>query len=356
MKILEYEAKRLLSKAGICTPQSTLIRSRDDMVTLPIVLKSQVPTGGRGKAGGVVVVDDPAEYAKTVDQLFGLSIKGYMPKTILAEERIAVAKEYYLAVLVDRTAARIQLVANRQGGVEVESNDSASFLRLSLTSDAVESVTERLAAYLHIESAHAELRDVVQGMLDCLVHNDALLVEVNPFIQTRGGRLVAGDAKIELDDAAAFRHADWQFEASPARSNFVTLDSGGSVATIANGAGLAMATVDAVADYGMHPANFLDIGGGANSASILTAFRQIMEYQQVAAIIINIFAGITRCDEVAKAIVVAREQIDSLPPLCIRLSGTNLEEAVSILADHNITLLPSLEACLEAAYKEVCRA
>jgi len=158
---------------------------------------------------------------------------------------------------------------------------------------------------------------------------------------------------MELDNAAGFRHPEWDFEDTPTNNNFVTLDKNGAVATIANGAGLAMATVDAVTDAGMIPANFLDIGGGANSDSVLTAFKKIAEYPQVKAIVINIFAGITRCDEVAKAIIEARQHINNLPPLYIRLAGTNVELAKELLDEQHIALLPTLEACLAAAKQEV---
>ena len=158
-----------------------------------------------------------------------------------------------------------------------------------------------------------------------------------------------------LDDAAAFRHPEWNFEQTSKEVNFVSLDEDGTVGIIANGAGLAMATVDAVADAGMRPANFLDVGGGANAASVLAAFRRIMEYRSVKAIVINIFAGITRCDEVARAIIEAKEQIVDLPPLCIRLAGTNYAEAKVLLDDAEISLLPTLKECLDTAKKEVSR-
>jgi succinyl-CoA synthetase beta subunit len=156
-----------------------------------------------------------------------------------------------------------------------------------------------------------------------------------------------------LDDAAAFRHRDWKFEQQTVEANFVTLDQNGTVATIANGAGLAMATVDAVSNFDMTPANFLDVGGGANAESVLAAFKRIMEYPNVRVIVINIFAGITRCDEIAKAIIQAKEQLSDLPPLCIRLAGTNYEKAAELLAAENITLMPTLEACLEAAKEQM---
>ena len=173
------------------------------------------------------------------------------------------------------------------------------------------------------------------------------------LILTPSGEIIAGDCKMKLDDNAAFRHKDWRFEAGGANANFVTLDEQGDIATIANGAGLAMATVDAVADAGFRPANFLDIGGGANEASVLAAFKRIMQYSQVKVIVINIFAGITRCDEIAKAIIAAKSQIPGLPPLSIRLAGTNFEQAAELLEAESIPTLATLEKCIANAKEHV---
>ncbi len=197
------------------------------------------------------------------------------------------------------------------------------------------------------------MQDLVEALFRCFCANDATLLELNPLIYTRDGKFVAGDCKMDLDDAAAFRHPEWQFEQAKAEVNFVTLDQNGTVATIANGAGLAMATVDAVADAGMTPANFLDIGGGANEASVLAAFERIVSFPSVKVIIINIFAGITRCDEIARAVIAAKSQITNLPPVYIRLAGTNFEQAVDILTDAGIPTLATLEECIQHAAKEV---
>lgn len=352
MKLLEYEAKAILKAAGIPVPVAQIIDGDMHDVSLPVVLKSQVPTGGRGKAGGVRVVEHSKDLTDTIGQLLALPIKGHVPRVLLAEEQLSIQAEYYLALLIDRSEAAIMLVANAAGGVDVESNETDSFLRQSIDSSNSDAVVTTLARYLAFDDVH-QLRTLVDNLYAAMIHNDALLIEINPLVVTGEGKLVAGDAKMELDNAAAIRHPEWNFEATPVSSNFVTLDRTGTIATIANGAGLAMATVDAVADHDMVPANFLDIGGGATSDSVLGAFRQIMQFGHIQAIIINIFAGITRCDEVAKAIVQARSQLTGLPPLFIRLSGTNVDEAQQILASANIDLLPTLEACVQAAKHEV---
>jgi succinyl-CoA synthetase beta subunit len=353
MKLLEYEAKTLLHTAGVPIPSSVVItREYTPELTLPAVLKSQVPIGGRGKLGGVVVVENPNEVTATIDQLFALDIRGYLPHTLLAEEKLAIKNEYYFSIIINKSIPVIELVAHKNGGVEVEANNHDSFLHIPLTAHNAEEAGERLAEYLDLPGQSFALKDLVEHCYDCFIKNDATLLEINPLVLTADDKLIAGDCKMVLDDAALFRHPDWKFEDSPSNTNFVVLDEHGTIATIANGAGLAMATVDAVATAGMKPANFLDIGGGANTASVLAAFERIMEFSSIKGIVINIFAGITRCDEVAKAIIAAREQISDLPPLFIRLAGTNFEAAAELLAKENIAILPTLEECLSAA-KEV---
>lgn len=354
MKLLEYEAKNILSKSGINVPSGQILSiNKNSNIKLPIVLKSQVPTGGRGKAGGIIKVNEISQLNPSVDQLLELSIKGYLPKTILAEEMLNIKHEYYISVLVNRKSANIQLVANKNGGVDVENNNQNSFLKLDLDEANLLNAGKMLSRLYDLPNMAKKLQGLIENLVSCLTQNDAVLIEINPLVLTDKNELVAGDTKMELDDSAIFRHPDWNFEQNIEGNNFVTLNINGQVATIANGAGLAMATVDAVADYGMEPANFLDIGGGANSESVLKAFNKIMEFKNIDAIIINIFAGITKCDEVAKAIIEAKKQIANLPPLFIRLSGNNLAEAKTMLAKNNIALLPTLEACLIYAKKEI---
>ena len=353
MKLLEYEAKELLAEVGVPVPRGQLaIEAANSSLPLPCVLKSQVPTGGRGKAGGVVVVKTPAEYDNIYKKLLQLDIKGSRPQTILAEELLYIERELYLSLVINKIQAGVILMAHRKGGVEVEENAGEEFLQLPL--DGANSITagQQLADYYDLPEQTFALQDLVKNLYSLFYKQDMTLCEINPLIVTTEGKLVAGDAKVTLDDAAAFRHPEWHFEDEKRETNFVTLDPRGTVATIANGAGLAMATVDAVSDAGMIPANFLDIGGGASEASVLTAFRRIMEYPDVKVIVINIFAGITRCDEVAKAIIAARAQINGLPPVAIRLAGTNYEEAEKLLTEERILIHSSLRDALVTA-KEV---
>ena len=347
MKLLEYEAKKILAAAGVPIPRSFIVSgSTPDF--LPVVIKSQVPVGGRGKAGGVAKVSTPQEFTDAVDRIGKLSIKGFSPTCLLAEDAVAIKHEYYLSLLIDKQTAFIILMAHSSGGVEVEDNTD-DFLKVTLTPGTLESAGDKLAEYFDLPDKTFVLQELVAKLYRCLISSDAILLEINPLILTETGDLTAGDCKMELDDAAAFRHPDWNFEATQAEANFVTLDEHGEVATIANGAGLAMATVDAVADAGMKPANFLDIGGGANEASVLAAFERIMQYPDIRVIIINIFAGITRCDEIAKAVIAAKSRIPDLPPLYIRLAGTNFEQAVALLSEQHIPTLATLDECINSA-------
>lgn len=345
MRLLEYEAKQLLKAHNIPVPRSFII-SDGDADFLPAVIKSQVPIGGRGKAGGIAVVSSEQDFDKAITRIGKLEIKGYTPKKLLAEELLDISHEYYLSFLINKQAAHIELMAHVQGGIEVEENNASEFLRITLDGTNAEAAGEQLSEYFDLPDKSFVLQDMIENLFLCFTQSDALLLEINPLIVTKAGDIIAGDCKLELDDAARFRHDDWQYEAGEADANFVTLDHAGNVATIANGAGLAMATVDAVANAGLRPANFLDVGGGANEASVLAAFKRIMEYPDIKVIVINIFAGITRCDEVAKAIIAARSQITNLPPLSIRLAGTNFEQAAKLLAEESIPTLATLEECL----------
>lgn len=351
MKLIEHEAKAILKNGNLPVPFSQVITTTYNGA-FPVVLKSQVPVGGRGKAGGIKVVDNKNNLQATIDTILALPIQGYLPKTILAEEVIAIERECYLSLFIDRDSATIRLIAHSEGGVEVEQNATPDFLNIPITLQSIDDSAKQAAAYLQLPVDL--VTPFVAKLFAIFVSNDATLIEINPLILTENNSLICGDCKMELDDSASFRHPDWKtYENQASNANFVILDPSGTIATIANGAGLAMATVDAVAAHGMKPANFLDIGGGATADTIIVAFSKIMEFPDIKAIVINIFAGITRCDEVAKAILEAKKHIAELPPLYIRLAGTNFEDAVSILSDENIPTLATLEECLLAAKAEV---
>lgn len=346
MRLLEYEAKAILKKYHLPVPIGSLAATD---IALPLVVKSQVPVGGRGKAGGIRIAKTKEELEQFTSEILALPIKGFTPRRVLYEEVIDIDKEFYLCLSINRSFGSIELIAHPNGGVEVESHDSSEFLKKEFASkpSGFDTIGESLAELYSIPEKSFALADLVEYLYACFVKSDATLLEINPLVLTKQGTLVAGDCKITLDDAAAFRHPEWKFEETPANTNFISLNEHGTVATIANGAGLAMATVDAVAARGLAPANFLDIGGGATTEKVVESFKKIMTFPEVSAIVINIFGGIVRCDIVAQAIIEAREQIPQLPALYVRLSGNSSEKAAELLEAKGLTLYQTLDACLE---------
>ena len=342
MKLLEYESKQLLKTSGLAVPKSKLVPDLTTDVFLPSVIKSQVPVGGRGKAGGIAIVSTSTEAMVAINRIKKLAIGGYTPRVLLAEEAIDIDHEYYLSLVINREKSYIELVASTHGGIDVESHSDDEFFRREINPENIEGLGDSLSDLLNISDKSFVVQDILTGLYKCFVDNDATLLEINPLILSKTGALIAGDCKMILDDAAAFRHPEWDFEDKPASSNFVSLNQNGAVATIANGAGLAMATVDAVGAAGLTPANFLDIGGDATVEKIVTSFVTISKFSNVTAIIINIFGGIVRCDTVALAIVEACRQLSDLPELYIRLAGNAAEEAADILSSSGIYNYSSL--------------
>ena len=357
MILLEYEAKTLLAAYGVPVPRSFVIHdtSQESELQFPLMLKVQIPKGGRGKAGGVRKVEDTEGYQKTVGELLGSDMLGCHVDSLLAEECLTGERELYLSFVVDRTSKRLAILAQRQGGVDVEraAHDvSGDTLKLPLNGVPDDEAVQRLAEFYSLSNA-SQLKTILEGLYDVARQQDALLVEVNPLMVCSDGRLVCADAKVELDDAAAFRHKDWQFSQSAASSQFVVLDEQGMVASMANGAGLAMATVDAIQSAGLRPANFFDVGGGTNVEGMVNAFAKLVAMPRVQAIIVNIFGGITRCDEVAQAIIGAQQRLGGLPSLFVRLTGTNEVEGRRLLEEAAITPLASLADCVVAASREL---
>jgi len=354
MNLLEYEAKGILSTFNIPVPHGTIVHQGDDTPEAPIVIKSQVHSGGRGKVGGIRVLKAEDDVAGAIQEVFDLEIKGEKPSVLLAEEVLDIVHEYYLSLVINRTEAFVELVAHKEGGVEVESQEGFGRWKVEYGKQRgeAERIGQALADHYDLPEKAFVLQDLVENLLNCFVKEDATLLEINPLILTTDGGLIAGDCKMTLDSTAFYRHSDRILSETPVSANFVTLDRSGTVATIANGAGLAMATVDAVHTAGLTPANFLDIGGGATVDSIVASFREIVAFPKVSAIVINIFGGIVRCDEVAKAVIEARKQVAGLPTLYIRLTGTNSDIAEELLKEEGLALYPTLADCL----KEVARA
>ncbi len=360
MNLLEYQAKALLTKHAVPVPHSQLIRAATDTLSLmlPVMLKVQIPVGGRGKVGGIRAARTKTEFSEIAADLLSRPILGYSATELLAEELVHIHRELYLALAIDRDQQTAVLMAHMHGGVDVESaaNDSRPVWQRTLVSAPKKAMARELSTYLKLNNTQAsELHLLLKHLYDVFIQEDALLVEINPLVITDSGDLLCADAKIELDDAASFRHEkDWP-RAMHSQQFIPLVDKGEPkqsahiIASMANGAGLAMATIDAIADAGATPANFFDVGGGTNTTHMAEAFATMAKLPGVSAIVVNIFGGITRCDDVARAIITARGNVKKLPPLYIRLTGTNEAEGRALLADAGIALYPDLKACITAA-------
>ncbi len=375
MKLQEYRSKEILARHGVpltlgetaTTPEEA--RAAAERIGGAVVVKAQVLVGGRGKAGGVKLASTPDEAAERAGEIIGLDIKGTTVKTVLVAPAADIAHEYYLGLILDRASRAIVVIASAEGGVEIEETAKTNpdaILRLSLHPliGLQEYEVRRIAFFLGIP---AELRKdfgtVMRGLFAAFVGSDADLAEINPLVVTGDGRLEALDAKIVLDDSALPRHPDLEamrdlneeepseIAAREAGISFIKLD--GTIGCMVNGAGLAMTTMDLVKLAGGEPANFLDIGGGAKADRVAAAFRIILDDPNVKAILINIFGGITRGDEVARGIVEARAQLTRDVPMVVRIVGTNAEEAEPILAEANLITASSLD---DAAAKAVAAA
>ena len=375
MKLQEYRSKEILAQYGVPLQAGQVAATPDEAAAIArtiaraVVIKAQVLVGGRGKAGGVKLAETPEEAARAAEAILGMSIKGITVRTVLVAPAASIAKEFYLGLILDRAAKAITVIASAEGGVEIEETartqpDAVLRLRLHPLIGLQEHNVRRVAYSLGIPpELRREFRQVLRGLYDAFVGTDADLAEINPLAVTEDGRLTALDAKIVLDDSGLARHPDIELmrdlnEEEPSETaarhagiNFIKLD--GSIGCMVNGAGLAMTTMDLVKLAGGEPANFLDIGGGAKADKVAAAFRIILDDPNVKAILINIFGGITRGDEVARGIVEARSTLTRDVPMVVRIVGTNAEEAKPILAQANLITADSLD---EAAAKAVAAA
>jgi succinyl-CoA synthetase beta subunit len=369
--LFEYQGKQYFARFGIPVSRGGVADTVDEAVAqaeaagYPVVVKAQVQVGGRGKAGGVKLARDADEVRLHAGNILGLDIKGHVVKRLWVEHASDIAKEYYASFTLDRSAKKHLGMLSAQGGVEIEqvaASDPEAIARLYI--DPVDGLTPE-AARSWVEAANLDSEatagavDILEKLYRCYVEGDADLVEINPLILTPEGKVHALDAKVTLDDNASFRHPEWDefrgFEVLDPRDalarekglQYVGLD--GTVGIIANGAGLAMSTVDVVSQVGGQPANFLDIGGGANADVMAAALEVINSDEKVKAIFINIFGGITRGEEVANGIVQALAKVQLESPIVIRLDGTNAEEGRAILAPHASDRLVSRPTMLEAA-------
>ncbi len=372
MKLHEYQSKRVFAEYGVPIPEgdvaTTAAEARKIAERLggPVVIKSQVLVGGRGKAGGVKVAKNADEAEKFAGQILGMDIKGLTVDKVLVDQAADIKEEIYLGIAVDRANQKPVIIASAEGGVEIEEvakTNPDAIIRLHVDPDMglMDYQARNLAFDLGLRRAFInQFVKIVKGLYQAFINTDASLAEINPLVVVEGEKLLAVDGKILVDDNGLFRHPglaekrDTQEEAPAEREarladlSYVKLD--GEIGCMVNGAGLAMATMDITKHYGGEPANFLDIGGGAKAEKVATALRIILSDPKVKAVLFNIFGGITRCDEVANGILQALEEVKTDIPMVARLVGTNEEEGRAILEKANF---PSASSLGEAAQKAV---
>ncbi|MFD8275540.1 ADP-forming succinate--CoA ligase subunit beta [Streptomyces flaveolus] len=348
MDLYEHQARELFEEHGIVVPRAEVTdspaKAREIARRLGgrVVVKAQVKTGGRGKAGGVELAADPAAAEAAARRILGMDIKGHTVGTVMLAEPVDIDQEFYVSYVLDRAAGRFLAIASAEGGMEIEevaAERPEAVARIPV--DPAEGVTTARAA--QIASAAGlppQAVDVLVRLWQVLVREDALLVEVNPLVRTAQGRIVALDGKVTLDDNACFRRARWGEEeaasddplearAAAKGLNYVKLD--GEVGVIGNGAGLVMSTLDVVAGCGARPANFLDIGGGASAQIMADGLSVVLSDPDVKSVLVNVFGGITACDAVADGIVRALDEVRPTKPLVVRLDGNNAARGRAVL-------------------------
>ena len=378
MDLFEYQGKQYFAHYGIPTSPGGVADTVDEAVAAaeaagyPVVVKAQVKVGGRGKAGGVKLAADADEVRLHAGNILGLDIKGHVVKRLWVEHASDIAREYYASFTLDRTAKLHLGMLSAEGGVEIEevaATNPGAIARLHVNPlEGLDQATAR--RWVDEANLDPEARDQAAELLvalyRCYVEGDCDLAEINPLILTTEGRVHALDAKVTLDDNAAFRHPEWkEYEATETEDpreraakerglNYIGLS--GSVGIIANGAGLAMSTLDVVNQVGGAAANFLDIGGGANADVMAAALEVINADDSVRAIFVNIFGGITRVDEVARGVIEALGRVELRSPIVLRLDGTNAEEGRALLAPHLSDTLIAEPTMLDGARRAVALA
>ena len=385
MKIHEYQGKALLKEYGVPVPRGIVARTPEEaeaaareLGTDIVVVKAQIHAGGRGKGGGVKLAKSPEEAKEIASQILGMQLvthqtgpEGREVKTLLIEEGLPIDREFYLGITLDRVTGRNVFMASSEGGMDIEKvAEETPELILKETIDPSVGLrgfqARKLAFGLGIPNELiSQAAKFMLSLYDAYEKMDASLVEINPFLLTKDGRLIALDAKVTFDDNAMFRHKDYEplrdldeeepleIEASKYDLNYIKLD--GNIGCMVNGAGLAMATMDIIKLAGGEPANFLDVGGGASQERVEQAFKILLADDNVKAVLINIFGGIVRCDMVANGVVAAIKNLGVSIPIVARLEGTNVEEGRRVLRDSGINILTA-EGMADAADKVVSAA
>ncbi len=373
MKLLEFEAKKILAKYGIHTPKGMLAKSTSEAAKIaarleaPLVVKAQVPVAGRGKAGGIIFAASPAEVEDAASRLLGKLVKDVPVRSLWIEEKVKAETELYFGVSVDRFRRSYVAVASKTGGVDIEQTAEEApekIVRLTIDGEiGFHSFHARQMAGRigYFGKKLLNLSEIFVRLYRAGLDYDAELIEMNPLAETSEGEFVAADARVIMDDNALFRHQEYREirteensdltkqEREAMASDLVYVKLNGDIGILGNGAGLVMATLDTISLYGGRPANFLDIGGGATSERIAAALNILLADPDVRILFINILGGITRCDEVASGILKARDRAGVSKPMIIRLVGTNEAEGKKMLEAAGISALESMEEAAKEA-------
>ena len=357
MKLLEYQAKEVLASLGIAIPPGRVARTPEEAAAAcaelgPVAVKAQVPVGGRGKAGGIKLASSPDEARAAAQHIIGMDIKGFKVPLVYCETALDIEREIYLGFTVDRDARANILMLSAKGGMDIEqvaeeSPESIARLYPNPWRGPLDFELSQLVFEAGLGDLARPIVALIKRLYRAIPELDAVTAEINPLVVTKKGEVVAGDAKLETDENAAWRHKEleerygsvlegdpYEVEAKKRGLTYVSLD--GDVGIIGNGAGLCMSTLDLVQRAGGRAANFCDIGGGAKAEVVENALAVILMNPRVRGVLINVFGGITRGDEVAKGIVIARDSLQMKLPLVVRLSGTREEEGRAILRQHGI--------------------
>ena len=369
MNIHEYQAKELLKKFGVPIPKGVVAFSVEEVLEkaklLKInkyVLKAQIHAGGRGKAGGIKILDNLDDLKKESSNLFGKFLKTHQTgpkgkeiKRLYIEEATEIDKEFYLSCLVDRASSKIAFISSAQGGMDIEevalkNPNNVITYKLDYKDKISDEEAEKVISIFNLKnSTKNQTRKIVQSIYQAFIKTDASLIEINPLVITKKGNVLCLDAKINFDDNGLYRHSEilklrdlneeepTEIEASKYNLSYIKLN--GKIGCMVNGAGLAMATMDIIKLNGEEPANFLDVGGGASKEKVAAAFKIILSDKAVKGILINIFGGIMRCDVLARGVVDAAKEIKISVPLVVRLAGTNFQEGKKILNNSGLKII-----------------
>jgi succinyl-CoA synthetase beta subunit len=373
MKIHEYQAKELFRKYGVPVPDGGPAFSPDEAIKIakelgsfPVVVKAQIHAGGRGKGGGVKLAKSMDEVKKFANDIHGMTLitkqtgpEGRLVRRLLVEQGCNIAKELYLSILPDRETEKNIIMASEAGGMDIEEvAEKTPDKIIKVYVDPLQGVQtyhlNEAAFGLNLpKESMKQFGKMLKGLYKLFVEYDCSLIEINPLVLTDDNQVLAIDAKVDVDSNAIYRHKDvseyrdtdeedpLEFEASKYDLNYINLGGNGNVGNMVNGAGLAMATMDAIKAAGAEPANFLDVGGGADAEMIANGFRILLSDKNVKAILINIFGGILRCDTLARGVVQAAKETNLSIPLIVRLEGTNVDEGKRILSESGLHMIPA---------------